>query len=83
MISVNRTIFFILDGWKCVLYRRRHYGRKSIKGIIKDYYVSVSGTGTNPSFKRYAYHIPEDACNRVLIHYVGNHEVATVSCHGK
>ena len=42
----------------------------------------MSGTGTNPSFKRYAYHIQGNDCNRVLIHYVGNHEVATESCHG-
>ena len=82
MISVNRIIFLILNDWKCDKCRWHHYGRKSIKGIIKDCYVSVSGAGTNPSFKRYAYHIPEDACNRVLIHYVGKHEVATTSCHG-
>ena len=42
----------------------------------------MSGTRTNPSFKRYAYHIQGNDCNRVLIHYVGNHEVATESCHG-
>ena len=82
MISVNTIIFLILNDWKCDKCRWHHHGRKSIKGIIKDYYVSVSGAGTNPSFKRYAYHILEDACNRALIHYVGNHEIATASCHG-
>ena len=44
--------------------------------------LHVSDAVTNPSFKQYVYHIPGDACNLVLVHYVRNHEVATASCHG-
>ena len=51
--------------------------KKSIKGITKDYYVSMSSAGSNPTFKWCTFYIPGDACNHVLIHYVGNHEVAT------
>ena len=68
------------DDWKCDQYRWVNKGVTALPDEVlklnKYYYHIDRPNGSNPGFKRHGYKLIDDPRNPVLVHYIGDEEVA-------